>query len=112
MAGQMGLTCGATCWAVLDLNQRPLPCQFKDSPRSKASASLWSAVTVSLMGWLCGGVAVTSAVRDHLLRSNGRTVQTCPGVAVLWGDVPGLSSFVGSGHGHGSTFGSSRRTWR
>lgn len=24
----------------------------------------------------------------------GRTVQARPGVAVLWGDVPGLSSFV------------------
>src|SRR6266487_135391 len=33
---------------------------------------------------------------DLLIRSNGRTVQTCPGVAVLWGDVPGLSSSVGS----------------
>ena len=32
----------------------------------------------------------------HQIRSNGRTVQTCPGVAVLWGDVPGLLSSVGS----------------
>src|SRR5437762_3351496 len=30
------------------------------------------------------------------IRSYGRTVQTYPGVTVLWGDVPGLSSSVGS----------------
>jgi hypothetical protein len=31
-----------------------------------------------------------------MIRSNGQTVQTCPGVAVLWGDVPGPSSFASS----------------
>ena len=33
---------------------------------------------------------------DPVIRSYGRTVQTCPGVAAFWGDVPGPSSFVGS----------------
>src|SRR6266480_5439856 len=35
---------------------------------------------------------------DLLIRSHGRTVtvQTCPGVAAPWGNVPGLSSFLGS----------------
>jgi hypothetical protein len=33
---------------------------------------------------------------DHVIRSHGQTVQTCPGVAACWGDVPGLSFRVGS----------------
>ncbi len=38
----------------------------------------------------------TQRARDLQIRSNGRIVHTCPGVAVLWGYVPGVSSFVGS----------------
>jgi hypothetical protein len=42
----------------------------------------------------------------------GPSVEACLGAAVLWGDVPGLSSLSVAGHGHGSTFGSSWRIWR
>lgn len=54
---------------------------------------------------VCPRVAVTIPDRppdrarvghDPVIRSNGRTVHTCPGVAVFWGYVPGVSSFVGS----------------
>jgi|SRR5215475_8451892 len=45
----------------------------------------------------CGFAGALGGTRTPslLIRSLGRTVQICPGVAVLWGDVPGLSSFVG-----------------
>ena len=46
----------------------PLPCQFKDSPRSEASTSPRSVVVVCSTGWLCDAVAVTSAVNDLLTR--------------------------------------------
>ena len=52
--------------------------QFKDSPRSEASTSLRSAATVRFMASLCGSVAVTSAVSDYLLRSNGQFVHVRP----------------------------------
>jgi hypothetical protein len=54
---------------------------------------------------VCPRVAVTIPDRppdrarvghDPVIRSNGRTVHPCPGVAVFWGYVPGVSSFVGS----------------
>jgi hypothetical protein len=53
-------------WACLDLNQGPLPYQFKDSPRSEVSTSLRSSVAVSLMAPLCGYVAVTAAVSGRI----------------------------------------------
>src|SRR5689334_15380148 len=77
-------------WACLDLNQGPLPYQFKDSPRSAASTLLRSSVTVSLMASLCGCVAVTSAVNDHLLRRSGHIVQDRPLRSLCWGDIPHL----------------------
>jgi hypothetical protein len=38
-------------------------------------------------------ISLTEPVGEHLIRRNGRTVQTCPGVAVFWDDVPGMSFF-------------------
>jgi hypothetical protein len=53
----------------MDLNHRPLPYQFKDSPSSEAATLPWSVVMVRPMGWVCGPVAVTSAVSDRLARA-------------------------------------------
>ena len=44
--------------------------------------------------WLRWRARRDSNPQPHKSVASGRTVQTCPGVAVLWGDVPGLSSFV------------------
>jgi hypothetical protein len=52
---------GFVRWACLDLNQGPLPYQFWHRPSSGVSTSPPLEVTVNLMGWLCGPIAV---VRD------------------------------------------------
>lgn len=46
---------------------------------------------VSTAGFLYGGVAVTSAVTDHLLGSSGRVVQDRPIWSLRWADIPQLS---------------------
>jgi hypothetical protein len=56
-------------------------------------------VVMGRVGPVCDGVAVTVAVTlppSPLIRGNGRIVRTCPGLVVFCGDVPGMSSFVGS----------------
>ena len=72
--------------------------QFKDNPRSEASTLLRSPVTVSLMVSLCGGVAVTSAVNDHLLRRDpaaGRSWRDRDSHGVPEGEVNRLADRVG-----------------
>src|SRR5690242_5381702 len=85
--------------ACLDWNQEPLPSQFKDRTRSEASTLLRSPVTVSLMLSLCGGVAVSSAVNDHLLRRDlaaGRSWRDRDPHGVPEGGVNRLADRVGS----------------
>lgn len=75
-------------WACLDLNQGPLPYQFKDSPRSEASTSPWSVVAICPMGWVCDAVAVIAAVNDLLIRRLGQLVHGGLLVAVTSGRIP------------------------
>ena len=51
---------------------------------------------VRSLTWELLGALGGTRTPNLLIRSYGRTVQTCPGVAVLWGDVPGPSSCIGS----------------
>jgi hypothetical protein len=45
---------------------------------------------------LRGGVAVTSAVSDHLLRRSGHIVQDCLLRSLCWADIPRLSAWDAS----------------
>ena len=49
-----------------------------------------------MVTWGNGGALGGTRTPNLLIRRHGRTVQNRPGVALCWGDIPGLSSRVDS----------------
>jgi hypothetical protein len=81
------VACLLLWWNPARLTERPHLYQFW--PMGQGSAILDALVGSG--GPVGGGVAVTSAVSDQLLRRSGQAVQDRPLRSVGWADIPGLS---------------------
>ncbi len=73
------------------LTERPHLYQFWQSAGRMAVRLGSRGVEGRHVGSMAGGVAVTAAVSDHLLRRSGQAVQDRPLRSEGWADIPGLS---------------------